>query len=62
MKEIKTFFRMGRVVFEWRDAPRLVAGGRLDFDHVGAHVGEQFGAMKAQRRAQVEHSVTGERS
>jgi hypothetical protein len=32
---------MGDVVEERADAARVVAGGRFDFDDVGAHVGEQ---------------------
>src|SRR3972149_11185622 len=42
VKEVKTLFRVWRVVFERRLAPRLIAGGRLDLDHVGAHVRQEF--------------------
>src|SRR2546430_7555562 len=35
---------------------------RLDLDHVGAHVGEQFRAMQCERPCDVEHAVTAERS
>jgi hypothetical protein len=37
---------MGRIVLERRNAPRFIAARRLDLDYIGAHVGEELGAVK----------------
>ena len=60
MKKIETLFRMRNVVFERRDTSRLVARRRLDLDHVRAHVGQEFGAMKAKRAGEIEHAIAGQ--
>jgi hypothetical protein len=39
MKKVKTFFRVGRVVFERRNAPGFISRRRFDLNDVGAHVG-----------------------
>src|SRR5438445_11084887 len=59
VKEVKTFLRMRRIIFEWRNPARFVAARRLDFYHARAHVGEEFAAAKPQRARQVSELRTG---
>jgi hypothetical protein len=60
MQEVETFLAIGNVVFKGRHAPRFVARRRLDFDHIGAHVGQQFRAVKAEGPGKIEHTVAGQ--
>src|SRR5262249_23247115 len=61
VEKVEALLRMRRIVFEWRNSPRFVAAGRFDFYDVGAHVGEQLGAMKARRASKIQDPITGER-
>ena len=61
VEKVEALLRMRRVVFEWRNAPRFVAAGRFDLDDVGAHVGEELGAVKTQRTGEVQYSIAGQR-
>ena len=51
----------GRVAPERRDAPRRVAAGPLDLDHVGAHVGHQLAAVGARGVGQLEDPSSAQR-
>ncbi len=51
---------MRQVMVERADAAPGVAGGRLDLDHVGAHVGEQSRAQMSAKGCEVEHPQPGE--
>ncbi len=62
MKKVKTLFRMRRIVFERRNAPRFIARRRLDLEHIGAHVGQELGAMETERSGDIEHPVAGQRA
>ena len=53
---------MRQVVEERADAARVVAGGRLDLDNVGAHVGEQPRAKLCAMPRQVEDAQARERA
>src|SRR5208283_4698962 len=53
---------MREVVEEGADAARVVAGGRFDFDDVGAHVGQQSRAKLCAMAAQVEDPQARERA
>src|SRR5262249_26408547 len=52
---------MRRIIFKWRNSSRFVAAGRFDLHDVGAHVGDELGAMKAQRASEIQNPVAGER-
>jgi hypothetical protein len=47
---------MGQVIDERPDTSRRVAARRLDFDHVGAHVGEQAGAQMPFEVGEIENA------
>ena len=61
VEKVEALLRMRRIVFEWRNAPRFVAARRFDFHDVGAHVGEELGAVKTQRTSEVQYSIAGQR-
>ena len=53
---------MRQVIVEGADAASVVAGGRLDLDDIGAHVGEQSRAQMRPMRAEIEHAQPRERA
>src|SRR5207237_8715033 len=53
VEEVKTFLRMRRIIFEWRNPPRFIAARLLEFYHVRAHVGEDFIAVQTQRAREI---------
>ncbi len=53
---------MRQVVEEGADAARVVTGGRLDFDDVGAHVGEDSRAKLCAMAGEVEDAQARERA
>lgn len=61
VEKVEALLRMRRIVFEWRNAPRFVAARRFDLHDVGAHVGEELGAVKTQGTSEVQNSIAGER-
>ncbi len=60
--EPETAIMMRQVIIEGTDAASLVAGGRLDLDHVGAHVGQQSRAQMSAMRAEIEHAQPRQRA
>jgi len=43
--------------------PHLVAGGRLDLDHVGAMIGEDLRAIRAaENPREIDHAQSGHRA
>ena len=53
---------MRQVIVEGADAACVVAGGRLDLDDIGTHVGEQPRAQMRAMRAEIEHAQPRERA
>src|SRR5271166_2618459 len=53
---------MRQVVEEGADAARVVTGGRLDFDDVGTHVGQDSRAELCAMAAEVEDAQARERA
>ena len=53
---------MGQVIDERPDTPRRVAARRLDFDHVGAHVGQQAGAQMPFEVGEIENAQASQRA
>ena len=53
---------MRQVIVERADAAPVVAGGQLDLDDIGAHVGQQSRAQARLMRAEVEHAQPRERA
>jgi hypothetical protein len=61
VEKVEALLRMRRIVFEWRNAPRIIAARRLDLHHIRAHVGEQLRAMKPQGAGKIQYPIAGQR-